>query len=123
MTDLAGVLRRHGVPFWFSDTNIQGAQKWHDEIGTALKRCDWMVLVLSPHAVASKWVRRELVFSLQDDRFDGRIVPVVHQQCDHAELSWTLTELQMIDFQVDFDAGCRELLRIWGIGYVPNNTS
>lgn len=85
MTDLAGVLRRHGVPFWFSDTNIQGAQKWHDEIGTLLKSCDWMVLVLSPHAVASKWVRRELVFSLQDDRFDGRIVPVVHQQRDHAE--------------------------------------
>ena len=63
------------------------------------------------------------MLSLQDDRFDGRIVPVVNQQRDHAELSRTLTELQMIDFQVDFDAGCRELLRIWGIGYVPNNTS
>ncbi len=116
-TKLANVLRRHGIPFWYSDTNIVGAQKWHDEIGAALKRCDWMVLILSPGAVASKWVKRELMFSLQQDRFDGRIIPVLMQSCDYDELSWTLSELQIVDFRDDFDNGCRELLRVWGVGY------
>ena len=51
---LVDVLRRHGVPVWYSEANIQGAQQWHDEIGAALRRCDWFVLVLSPDAVASK---------------------------------------------------------------------
>lgn len=123
VTKLAYMLRKHGVPVWYSVTNIQGAQKWHDEIGAALKRCDWMVLVLSPDAVVSKWVKRELLFSLQQDRFDGRIIPILYRCCEHDQLSWTLTELQMVDFRFNFDDGCRELLRVWGIGYSPNNTS
>jgi len=61
---LVDVLRRHGTPVWYSETNIRGAQQWHDKIGAALRRCDWFVLVLSPDAAASKWVERELLYSL-----------------------------------------------------------
>lgn len=114
---LADVLRRHGVPVWYSETDIQGAQQWHDEIGTALQRCDWFVVVLTPDAVASMWVKRELLFSLQQDRFDGRIAPVLSESCNHDELSWTLASLQMVNFMDNFDQGCRDLLRIWGLGY------
>ena len=79
---LVGVLRHHQIPVWYSDTDIQGAQQWHDEIGKALQRCDWFIVVLSP-------------------------------------LSWTLAQLQMIDFTRSFDDGCRELLRIWDVPYTP----
>jgi len=68
---------------------------WHDEIGRALARCDWFVLVLSPEAVLSNWVKRELIYSLQQDRFEGHIVPLLYQACDYDELSWTLSQLQM----------------------------
>ena len=57
VTYLAEVLRRHGVPVWYGQTNILGAQQWHDEIGAALKRCDWFLLVLSANSVASMWVK------------------------------------------------------------------
>ncbi|MDE0679213.1 MAG: toll/interleukin-1 receptor domain-containing protein [Gammaproteobacteria bacterium] len=114
---LADALRIHGIPVWYSETDIRGAQQWHDEIGAALRRCDWLVLVLSPDAVASKWVKRELLFSLGQDRFNERIAPIIHRACDHDELSWTLSQMQMIDFENDFDEGCRNLLRVWGIGY------
>ena len=50
---LVEVLRRHGVPVWYSPTDILGAQQWHDEIGAALRRCDWFVLILSPNSVNS----------------------------------------------------------------------
>ena len=114
---LVDVLRRHGIPIWYSETNIRGAQQWHDEIGAALRRCDWFVLVLSPHAVESKWVKRELLCSLQQDRFEGRIAPLLYRCCSHDDLSWTLSQMQMVDFTGGFDDGCRALLRIWGIGY------
>ena len=120
---LVDVLRRHAVPVWYSETNIQGAQQWHDEIGAALRRCDWFVLVLSPDAVASKWVKRELLYSLLQDRFEGRIAPLLHRPCAHDELSWTLSQMQMIDFSHSFDDGCRDLLRVWGIGYAPAPSS
>jgi len=120
VTDLADVLRRHGVPVWYSQTNILGAQQWHDEIGAALKRCDWFVLVLSPNAVDSMWVKRELIFALQQNRFENRIVPLLYQPCDFDRLSWVLPSFQFIDFQRTFEDGCRALLRLWGLGYQPS---
>jgi hypothetical protein len=108
------------VPVWYSRTNILGAQQWHDEIGAALNRCDWFILVLSPHSVESMWVKRELGFALQQQRFENRIVLILYQPCDMARLSWVLPSFQIVRFQDDFDQGCRDLLRVWGLGYSPD---
>lgn len=116
-TSFVETLRRHGIPVWHSQTNIVGAQQWHDEIGAALKRCDWFVLVLSPNSVKSIWVKREVLFALNDNHYADRIVPVLYQTCDSDQLSWTLSLLQMVNFTDDFDDGYRALLRVWGIGY------
>lgn len=115
------VIRHHGVPVWHSPTNIVGAQQWHDEIGRALKRCDWFVVLLSPQSVTSPWVKRELVYALNDARYEDRIVPVLYKRCDPSLLSWVLEGFQTIDFTSDFDAGCRDLLRVWGIGYAATS--
>jgi TIR domain len=98
-----------------------GAQQWHDEIGAALRRCDWFLLVLSPNAVASMWVKREFIFALQQNRFENRIVPLLWQSCDFDRLSRVLLSFQIIDFQKTFEDGCRELLRLWGLGYQPSH--
>jgi hypothetical protein len=117
---LAEVLRRHGVPVWYSKTNILGAKEWHDEIGAALTRCDWFLVVLSPGSVASTWVKRELLSALLQSQFAEKIVPVLYQPCDYERLSWVLPTIQRIDFQKSFEQGCRDLLRIWGIGFQPD---
>ena len=80
---VAEVLRRHGIPVWYSPTNILGAQQWHDEIGAALKRCDWFVVLLSASAVQSFWVKRELSYVLQQRRYVDRITPVLLHPCDY----------------------------------------
>lgn len=116
---LAKVLRDHGIPVWFSRTNVKGAQQWHDEIGAALKRCDWFLLTLSPNSVRSMWVKRELLFALQQNHFENRIIPLLLQSCDHERLSWTLSLFQFVDFTGSLDDGYRELLRIWGVGFDP----
>lgn len=118
-TDLAGVIRRHGIPVWYSQTNILGAQQWQDEIGAALQRCDWFALILSPQSVGSMWVKRELSYALQQNRFENRIVPIVHQPSRIEDLSWALSIFQMVDFTGLLDDGYRNLLRIWGVGYQP----
>ncbi len=117
--DLAAVLGRHGVPVWYSQTNILGAQQWHDEIGAALNRCDWFALVLTPDAVDSMWVKRELMFALQQVRFENRIVPLLYQDCEFARLSWVLPRVQIIDFRQGTEPGYRTLPRLWGIGSRP----
>jgi hypothetical protein len=114
---IAETIRRHGVPVWYSQTDILGAAQWHDEIGSALQRCDWLALILSPNSVESKWVKRELQYALQKDRFENRIIPILYLPCDFERLSWTLSSFQTVDFSESFDAGCTELLRVWGLAY------
>lgn len=117
-TTIAEVMRRHGVPVWYSQTNIVGARQWHDEIGAALQRCDWFAVILSPNSVGSMWVKRELLFALQQNRFENKIVPILYQPCDLNLLSWTLSFFQIVDFTSSYDAGVTALLRIWGLGYI-----
>ncbi|MGE0276450.1 MAG: toll/interleukin-1 receptor domain-containing protein [Nitrospiraceae bacterium] len=116
---LSKVLGTNGVSTFFSKRSIQGAQEWHDEIGAALKRCDWFLVVLSPQSVASKWVKHELIYALQANRYKGWIVPVLYKTCDADRLSWTLSQFQRIDFRKDFHEGCRSLLSIWKLNYSP----
>lgn len=114
---LARVLKRHNIRYWYSATHIGAAKQWHDEIGRALARCDWFLVVLTPHAVRSVWVKRELLFALNETRYNERIIPILRKPCEYSRLSWTLPEFQFVDFTGSFEFGCRRLLRIWGLQY------
>lgn len=115
-TRLAETLRKHGIPTWHSERHIVGADQWVDQIGVALDRCDWFVVLLTPNAVASKWVKRELTYALDEDRYAGRIVPLLVRDCDYRNLAWPLRTLQMIPF-ARFPTGCRALLELWGVNF------
>ena len=67
----------------------------------------------------SMWVKRELLFALQQDRFENRIIPILLQPCKFDQLSWVLPSFQIIDFEKPLDEGFRDLLKIWGLGYQP----
>src|SRR5438045_3425160 len=73
-SQIANVLRAHGIRVWYSRTSLRGAQQWHDEIGAALNRCNRFVVLLSKPATRSKWVKRELLFALRTDRYEGKIL-------------------------------------------------
>lgn len=122
-SDLADLLREHQLPVWYSRTNITGAQQWHDEIGAALRRCDWFLVLLSPDSVISEWVKRELIYALGKPHYKNRITPVLLTPCNWEDLSWTLAGFQMVDFTQDAHDARRELLRSWGIGYRRGRTA
>jgi TIR domain len=122
-TEVVEALRRHGIPVWYSQTNIMGAQEWHDEIGAALRRCNWFVIILSPNILRSTWAKNELLFALNHRRYKNKIVPLLYRNCRYERLSWTLSNFQIIDFSQSAEDGFRELLRVWGIGYRPPRRS
>jgi hypothetical protein len=109
---LARTLKRHGIPYWYSATHIAIARQWHDEIGKALRRCDWFLVVLTPDAVKSDWVKRELLFALNDNRYNQRIIPLLLKNCNSSDLSWTLPSFQFADFRRDIEAGYRKLFKL-----------
>ncbi len=116
-TNLVRVLQGHDIPVWFSRRNIVGAQQWHDEIGAALGRRDWFAIILPPNSVQSEWVKRELIYALNHQRFRDKIIPILYRACDYESLSWALSGLQMINFRHTTTAGYRDLLRVWRIDY------
>ena len=94
-----------------------GGATWHDEIGRALRHCNWFLLILSENALNSKWVKRELTYALNDDRYNESILSIVMPPANYTPLSWTLSSYQQVDFSGDFDGVCVNLLRVWGIVY------
>lgn len=114
---MVAALRNHGLAVWYAPFDILGAQQWHDEIGAALERCDWFVVILSPHSVNSTWVKRELGYALSEPRLENRIVPVRFVECEVKPLSWILPQLQIIDFTASQADGFTQLLRVWGMGF------
>ncbi len=110
---LAAALRKANIKVWYSKTHLKGAQQWHDEIGRALQRCDWFLLLLTPSAVKSKWVLRELTYALQQDRYNERIAPMLLKNCKYEKLSWTLGAIQMIDATGGLNEGLNTLIQLW----------
>lgn len=110
---LANTLRKKGIAVWYGRTHLRGAQQWQREIGKALQRCDWFVVVLSPKSVKSMWVERELSYALNQKRYQDKIVPVLLRQCDHENFNWTLASFQMVDFTQIFPQGLLKLLKVW----------
>ena len=94
---------------------LSGADQWHDEIGQALDRCDWFLVIVSPNALKSMWVKRELTYALSLQRYRRRIIPVIFKNCRWRSLSWTLGSSQLVNFQTSFSKGRKQLLKIWGI--------
>ena len=116
---IARILEDRKISYWYSPTHIVGAKQWHDEIGRALARCNWFLVVLTPDAVRSEWGKRELVFALNATRYRKRIVPLLCKPCQYSRLSWTLSGLELVDFTTDFETGCQQLLRVWNLRYMP----
>ena len=116
---IARILQQHKISYWYSATHIVGAKQWHDEIGHALALCNWFLVVLTPDAIRSEWVKRELMFALNEARYRKRIVPLLCKLCSYSRLSWTLPGLELVDFTASFEAGCQQLLRVWGREYKP----
>ena len=120
---IVNTLRNHGVPVWFSPTNIMTAQQWHDEIGKALRRCDWFMILLSNATINSRWVKRELHYALSHNQYDDHIMPVIIENCEYEELSWTLGIFQMVDMTNNRERAFIEILRSWGLGFDKNKVS
>ena len=109
---LAGALDKADISCFYGKRPIASALQWHDELGEALANSNWFVLILTPSAVRSMWVKRELLFALQAIGYKDRIVPLLVKKCEANKLSWTLDSFEHIDFARRFKPGCAGLIRL-----------
>jgi hypothetical protein len=81
---LAAELKFAGVTVWVDEAEIRPGDSLLDRLEFGLRETDYLAVLLSPEAVASRWVRVELNAALQMEVRGGRVkvIPILVRPCD-----------------------------------------
>jgi TIR domain len=105
---LVAALEAAGHDVWIDTDDIRGSERWRTSVATAIRGSDVVLLVVSPAAMASSSVEREISVAAEDSL---RIVPVVIEPAPiSVGLKYDLAGVQHVSF-VDrpFEDGMADL--------------
>jgi hypothetical protein len=106
--EIAQALAAAGFNRWIARLDIRPGQSWVEEIERELTRASYLLLLLSPEAVASTWVSKEWMATLAAG--GTVIIPVLLRDCAVPRL---LQDLQLIDLRGDPVAGVLEIVEFF----------
>jgi hypothetical protein len=92
--DIASRLAEEGYEVSHPDQELSPGDNWSLKIGEALRDSKAMVVLLTPEAVRSDWVRREIEYALGSKNYKGRLIPVVIRPTQ--DIPWILRKFPMI---------------------------
>jgi len=107
---IADALRGSGVSTWFDEWEIHPGDSLLQRIETAAISSDYIFLLLSPAAVDSRWVQKEINFALSRELKERaiRLVPVLLADCKIPDV---LRDRAWLDLRGhNRDAGIRRLV-------------
>ena len=104
-TDLKGA----GHTPWFDEWDIRVGECIPQRITEGIAAADFVIVILSEDAVASRWVEREWQTKYWDEIQKGKIhvLPVLHKDCPIPEL---LKTKKYADFRNNYNDGLEDLL-------------
>jgi hypothetical protein len=113
---LVADLHKAGAEVWVDVNGIQSGN-FMQAIDKALAACDWMVLVLSPNAIASDYVSQETYTALHrvQQGYMKAVIPVLVAPCapDSIPPQWDV--LQRYDATQNYPAALAGVLRAVGL--------
>ena len=92
-------LGRAGLDVWNEEQEIFPGDNWAAKTAQALEEAQAMVVLLTPEALNSTWVSREIDFALSTERFKNRLIPVLVGLDDSIAMEkvpWILRHLNVI---------------------------
>jgi transcriptional regulator with XRE-family HTH domain len=93
-------LQQGGLQPWYSRDEIASGEEWERTLRAGLSSCKWFLLVMSPRAAESPWVSAEVNWAIEN-RWGGRIVPVLVEDCPRSAFNLRIAQLQYVDFRGD----------------------
>ena len=104
------VLRKAGFSVWIDEGLEPGMPSWIEAIEEALEQAQAMVVLLSPHAKASTWVRREISYAQAQQR---HVFPLLIDGDQGTAVPLNLSEAHWIDGRRDVQRAMqRDLLPV-----------
>ena len=107
--DIAEALRTAGLHVWFAEWELAAGDSIAERIDAGLAASDVLVVLLSPAAVASRWVDQELCAARSREVRDRAIaaVPALIGDC---EIPRPLSKRAYLDLRSDREAGIHRLI-------------
>lgn len=110
---LVDPLRAQDIDVWYAPENLEPGTDWEDAIRAGLESSDWFLVVLTPEAVASRWVRAEVQWAM--DERPGRLIPILLTDCPWQDTHLLIRQLQYLDFREPALEEIRRLLAFWDL--------
>ena len=108
MRRIAFFLRDQGFKVWVDNEKlISGTPAWEESIENAIKNAFAVIVILSPEAKSSEWVRREIACA---DQYQKRVFPVLVKGDEDESLPIRLITRQYIDMRGDETLGLNTLM-------------
>ncbi len=113
---VADILQEAGLDVWDGTREIMPGDNWAALVSQALQESQAMVVLLTPNAMRSNWVRSEIEYALGEVRFRKRLIPVVVGNPDdlkNEDVPWILWNLKTIKLaeHANEEEGIREIAR------------
>jgi hypothetical protein len=72
-------LRQQGFAAWVDVAGLSGGQQWRRELQAAIDRSHVLLVVLSPEAVASRYVQIEYGYAIDEGKL---VIPLYYRACN-----------------------------------------
>ena len=111
---VTAALRTRGMDVWDPDVQILPGDNWAAETAQALERSRAMVVLLTPRAVQSRHVMRDIGYALGAKNYSHRLIPVAvgdRSQIPEREIPWIVRRLPWLRLN-DAGGGDAEVDRI-----------
>jgi hypothetical protein len=95
---LARLLSAAVFTVWFPEDEILPGDNWAKKIGQALEESDLMVVLITPHAFESEWLKAEIQYALTAEQYKGRLIPVFlgSESETSSDIPWILRKLNPV---------------------------
>lgn len=113
--NIANKLQQHGCwRIWLVDCEFKVGDSFAEKIGDAISSSDYLIVLLSPNSVKSRWVRKELdsAFARELASRDITLLPVMIADC---EVPPFLAQRVLIDLRTDYTSGISRLVQQIGL--------
>jgi len=103
-------LKSEGIFSWLDEAELRPGDSLIGKIQAAIAEVDYVAVLLSPAAVASPWVQKEVEVALNQE-ISGRRVKVIPILVEPCAVPSFLSDKLYADLTQDFEAGLSKLLR------------
>lgn len=110
---LKALLELHNHRTWNVEADLDGGALFERKVEEAIRSCDALLVLVSGHAVGSKWITKEIA-AFTALKPEAPAIPVLLEPVELRRVMPGLERYQAIDLSVDLLRGFRELF--WTLG-------